>query len=399
MGFLEFLFKGGELPAQQQLTASYIDSVPVESPWADSSHLDQFTLQSLYGLTPDRLIINRSTAMSVAAIAKGRNLICSSIARMPLVAMRSGQAINTQPTLLTQLQEGVPNFITLTWVIDSLIFHGRAFLLITARDATGKPSSLRWVPEADAETKNGVLVRAFDQDVNPGSSIRIDSGSEGFLTYGADVIRECKEIEQAAREAGANPVPSVVLAQKDGTELSEDEISSLLAGWRAARSKRGGSVGFTSPEIEAKQLGQHAENLLISGRNQAVLQVARALGLPAFELLANVEGTSLSYNNQADRNRQILDALTSYIVTIEQTLSLYLPAGQYVKFDTSELLKPDTAERYDYYKTAADAGFLTVNEIRERESLPPLTNEQRALNTPVALPEPEQTSPSNEDSE
>lgn len=389
MAFYDIFFKGGEITASQQLHASYLETADVASPWSDNSHLEQITIASLYGLTPDTLPVNRSTAMQIAAVAKGRNLICSSIARMPLKVIRNGSPLASQPTFLTQMQVGIPNFITMSWIIDALLFYGRSFLLITERDATGKPLHLRFVPESKAETKDGELVRAFDQSVAKGSYIRIDAFSEGFLTYGREVLIEAREVELAAREAGANPVPSIVLKQREGADLDQTSIEKLLAGWTSARRKRGGSVAFANKSVDVESLGKHAEDLLIAGRNQAVLQVARAMGLPAYELSANVEGTSLNYSNMADRNRQLIDALTPYIEAIQGTLSLYLPAGQTVKFDATELLKADTKERYDYYRTAIEAGFLTEDEVRERENLEPLTDEQRALKTPPALPAPQ----------
>lgn len=373
MAFLDIFLKGGEIPAKQELAASYVDPVPLGSPWADNSHLETLVLADLGFVGGELLPVNRKSAMSVAAIAKGRNLICSSIARMPLQALRNGTPLETQPTWLTQLEVGVPNFITLSWTIDAMLFYGRAFWLITERTATdNRPLHIKFVPEHETETKDGLLVRAFGEPVKATDYIRIDAFSEGFLTYGAEVIREAREIELAAREAGANPVPSVVLKQKEGEDLTPEERTGLLAAWNNARRKRGGSVGYVNKAIDVESLGQHAENLLIAGRNQAVLQVARALGLPAYELSANVEGTSLNYSNQADRNRQLIDALTPYIEAIQGTLSLYLPQGQTVKFDATELLKADIAERYDYYKVGIDAGFLTADEARERENLAPL---------------------------
>jgi len=41
-----------------------------------------------------------------------------------------------------------------------------------------------------------------------------------------------------------------------------------------------------------------------------------------------------------------------------------------VKFDLSEFLATDTESRYNAYQTALDAGFLTVDEVRQSEGLP-----------------------------
>lgn len=384
MAWYDFILKGGEITAQQELSASYIDSLALESPWSDSSHLETLTLASLYGLTPDSLPVNRSSAMSIASVAKGRNLIATSIARMPLQALRNGSPATNQPAFLSQLEVGVPNFITVSWIVDHLLFFGRSFLLITEKTFDGRPLHVRFIPEWETETKDGELVKAFGNPVARGSYIRIDANSEGFLAYGAGVIREAQEIELAAREAGASPVPSIVLKQKEGSDLSREEITELLAGWSASRRKRGGSAAFANKAIDVESMGQHAENLLIDARNYSALQIARALGLPAWALDATVQGASLNYSNQASRNRELIDALTSFMTSIEQTLSLFLPHGTEVKFDTTELLKADTKDRYDAYAVALTAGFLTKDEVRARENLEPLPEEtQEAPEAPV----------------
>lgn len=398
MAFLDFLFGAGEnLAARQELNASFIDSIPLESPWADNSHLETITLASLYGLTPDTLPVNRTSAMQIATVAKGRNLIVTSIARMPLRATRNGALATNQPTVLTQLEVGTPNFITLSWTVDSMLFHGRAFWLITEKGFDGRPLHIKYVPESQVETKDGQLVKAFGKAVTPADFIRLDANSEGFLSYGAGVIREAQEIELAAREAGASPVPSIVLKAKEGTDLTQDEISALLAGWTANRRKRGGSVAYANKAVDPVAMGQHAENLLIDARNYAALQVARALSLPAWAVDATVAGASLNYSNQASRNRELIDALTGFMTSIEQTLSLFLPSGTEVKFDTAELLKGDTKDRYDAYAVALAAGFLTKDEVRARENLDPLpVEEQVAPEIPVERPAPSEEESPNE---
>ncbi len=263
-------FKSGDLAAKQALQASYMEALPLESPWADDSHLETLTLASLYGLTPDNLPVTRSNAMQIACVAKGRNLISTSVARMPLQAISKGQPIANQPAFLKQLEPGVTNFQTLSWITDHLIFHARAFLLITSKTSDGKPSTLRFVPEWHAETKDGALVKAFDKPVKPGEYIRIDANHEGLLNYGSGVLREAQEIEQAAREAGANPVPSLLLQQKEGTELNKTQISEMLASWTASRKKKGGSVAYANKAIDVQSLGKHAEDLLIDARNLGV---------------------------------------------------------------------------------------------------------------------------------
>jgi phage portal protein BeeE len=335
--------------------------------------------------------INRKTAMSIPAIAKGRNIISTSIARMPLVAEKNNRPLATQPSFLVQLQNGVPNFTTLAWIVDGLIFYGRAYLLIEDRASNGAPKSFRFVPEWEAETDNGILKRAFDKPVAANGYVRIDAHHEGFLNYGSEIIRDVKELARTAAEVGASPVPSIILKQKAGTApLNAEEKAGLLSGWSANRRKRFGSVAYLNSAVDAEVVGAPAENLLIEGRNYAVLEIGRAMGIPAYFLDGSVDGASLTYTNVSGKNRQLIDeALAPYMISIEQTLSMYLPAGTVVEFDTSALLRGDTKERMDMYSVAITAGVYTANEAREMENLEPL--DEPAPVVPEALPTPDKT--------
>lgn len=376
MSWFDYLFGATtDIPSRQGVTASYIESYDIASPFATDNSLEELTMNHLLLNSDESVIpINRKTAMSIPAIAKGRNLISTTIARMPLVAEKNNRPLATQPPFLTQLQNGVPNFTTIAWIVDGLIFYGRSFLLIEERTSTGQPKSFRFVPEWEAETENGVLKKAYGKTVPANGYIRIDAHHEGLLNYAQELIRDVKELERTAAEVGASPVPSVILQQQAGTApLSAEEKATLLATWSAKRRKRFGSTAFLNPSITAEVVGAPAENLLIEGRNYAVLQVGRAMGIPAYFLDGSVDGASLTYSNVAGKNRQLIDeALAPYMVSIEQTLSMYLPAGSNIEFDTSALLRGDTKERMDMYAVAITAGVYTVNEARELENLEPI---------------------------
>ena len=55
-------------------------------------------------------------------------------------------------------------------------------------------------------------------------------------------------------------------------------------------------------------------------------------------------------------------------------LSRLVPARQYVAMDWDSARRSDTASRWGAYGTALAAGFITIDEIRAREGLPPLAS-------------------------
>ncbi|MBM7052223.1 phage portal protein [Rothia sp. ZJ1223] len=344
------------------------DTFALASPWADNSHLKEVTYAHLHDLPTENAPITRTDAMSLAAVAKARNIIAGTIGRFPMVAMSGREPYAQNPAWTQQIEHNRPRSLTITWTVDHLLFYGRAFWVITDRYATGYPRQFAWVPEAEAEVSDtGALTAAWGQKVPPDAYIRFDAPNEGLLTFGRRVLRKALDTERAAENAAANPVPSIELHQTNGDDLSDEEIQNLLDGWRAARTSRGGGVGYTNPLIDVRTHGQAAEQLLIDAQNQAALGIARAMGLPAWAVDASVQGASMNYSNSASRGRELIDfGLMPYMAAIADRLSMddVAPRGVWVKFETTDYLDPPLKEKVDALKVAIDAGIYTAEEAR-----------------------------------
>lgn len=102
-------------------------------------------------------------------------------------------------------------------------------------------------------------------------------------------------------------------------------------------------------------------------------QIARLLGIPASIMLAAVDGSNLTYSNIEQAWLEFADyTLAAYTGEIEEALTALLPAGQSVRFDWDSTRRADMSSRYAAYRTAIDAGWLTIDEVREREGYEPL---------------------------
>ncbi|MBF0809115.1 phage portal protein [Rothia nasimurium] len=339
------------------------------SPWADSSTLKEAVITHLHDLPGEDAPINRATAMNLAAVSKARHLIASTIGRFPLVVMSGRETYEQAPGWATQIEAARPRSLTITWTVDHLIFYGRAFWVITDRYATGYPRRFAWVPEAEAEvSETGVLTAAWGHPVSPEAYIRFDAPHEGLLNFGRRILRKALDTERAAENAAANPVPSIELHQVSGDELTDDQVDQLLEGWRLARTAKGGGVAFTNPVVEARTHGQAAEQLLIDAQNQAALGIARAMGVPAWAVDANVAGFSMNYSNSASRGRELIDfGLMPYMAAIADRLSMddVAARGVWVKFETSDYLDPPFREKVEALKVAIDAGIYSPDDARK----------------------------------
>lgn len=343
------------------------------SPWADPTHLETVTLAHLYDLQ-DQAPLTRGRAMKVSTVSKARRIIATNIGRLPLqVIGKDGQPIDDQPALIQNPEPGITRATTLTWLADSLMFDPCAWWVVTSRDWRGFPASVKWVPWEHARMdEHGQLLEAFGEQVAPGDGIRFDSPDSGLLIDGSDIIRRAIRLNASAARAEDNPVPVVDL-HNTGEDLTGEEIDDLIARWQRARQAHG--IGYSSRSLEVKPMATPSENLLVDGRKAIVLELARACGVPGWAVDAQVEGSSLTYANVSSRNRELIDtALAPYMTAITARLSMpdITPRGTQIVFDTDALTTPEPGDRFQAWETALRAGFITKDEVRKKENLPPL---------------------------
>jgi HK97 family phage portal protein len=114
---------------------------------------------------------------------------------------------------------------------------------------------------------------------------------------------------------------------------------------------------------------------LIEQKKVSVADIALMFGLdPTF--LGAPSGDSATYANV--ESRQIIfttHTLTPWARRIEETLSAELPYGTWIEMDMRGLLRGDSNTRKEFYASALEHGWLTVDEVRSIERLPVMPNE------------------------
>jgi HK97 family phage portal protein len=117
-------------------------------------------------------------------------------------------------------------------------------------------------------------------------------------------------------------------------------------------------------------------------------QCARIFGPGIAEILGyGGEGSTLTYANLIDRDLHVLKyALNKWLRRLERLLSQFLPRPQYARFNRDALLETDTLRRYQAHAIALDKRFKVVNEVRDKEELPPVDWGDEPNATPGAAP-------------
>jgi phage portal protein BeeE len=65
-------------------------------------------------------------------------------------------------------------------------------------------------------------------------------------------------------------------------------------------------------------------------------------------------------------------SLYGWATAVEEVITSLLATGVFMVISFGGLLRPDTATRYAAYSTAIRDGWLTPNEVRLFENIPPL---------------------------
>jgi HK97 family phage portal protein len=332
-----------------------------------------------YYLTP---AVSRHAAMSVPAVKRCRDLLCT-VGSIPLEYKKksTGEEI-AAPRWVSQLSKSQPQFVTISYLVDSLLFFGQAFLEITeVYQEDGRGSSFEWVANTRVSTEvdpYGQYVTGYLVDGKPrpmsglGSLVTFQAFNEGVLTTGARTIQSAIDIQKAAAIAAGTPMATTVL-KNSGADLPAAEVQGLLAAWKTARQNR--STAYLTSTLDAQNIGFSPKEMMYTEAIQNLAtEISRLCGIPAYYLSAD-QNTSMTYANILDERKQLVAlAFQPYISAIEQRLSMddISTAGHYVKFDLdSTFLRTEPMDRLLVIEKMLSLGLIDLNQAMEMEDLTP----------------------------
>ncbi len=302
----------------------------IATPWS-TGDLQRIVAADVFGA--DRVALNtRSAAMGIPAIARGVNLVKSTIGRFPLVA-RLGDPM--QPDDAQRLQDAHPWLwgnggglswqLRNAWTVDDLTFSGWSCWW-RDNEGSGDRRTIREVQRVDPadwtiNQDNQVIVNgspAGAQDV-----ILIPGLHEGILNYGRDALDDTRTLYRNVRARLLNPVPQIDLHQTGGTQLTNQEIDDLIDRWALARQGKNAGVGYSSQHIDVREMGAADSALMIEARNAAAVDCARLIGVHAGLIDATAPKASLNYETTSGRNQEFVDFdLALYMTPITARLSM-----------------------------------------------------------------------------
>ena len=345
--------------------------------------------------------VDPSSAIQSATVYSCVSLISDSIATMPVKTFRKTKDHRepTTPPAFLDAINGMPNPETdsFTWLhrtINSLCLYGNSYWLITARDRNGFPSEVFNLHPDDVqiERKNGKAIYTFN-------------GKENFTRFTtfnpAGEIIHIKNFEQGS-DLGLSPIEAG--SEAIGSALAQDEFSgsffkngAVLSGViemdstpseeqlrifkQSFNRKHQGShkahnIGILTEGSKWRPLSlNHEQMQFLQSRKYTKSEICGLFRVPAY-MIGDLSETTKLGSSIEEQNRVFYElTLLPYINRVETALTMMLPRNQFARIDVSGLLRANIKARYESYNLGRNAGFLSVNEIRAKEDLPPVDSE------------------------
>jgi HK97 family phage portal protein len=342
--------------------------------------------------------VDERATLGIAAAWASVHRIASTIATLPLHTYDGTGRID-DPPIIDRPVPTEDRVDTISAVVVSLLLHGNYFAPLVGLDELGYPTSMypvhptsvllrpragRWtfeVPGLGAlEASELLWVKGITL---PGRPLGL-----GVIEAQAETLGHARALGRWARGYFTDDATPPGIIQMDG-EMTPEEAKEIREEWIASH------AGSRAPAVltngaKFSEFGMSAEALqFIQSRQLSAAEVAALFGVPP-SMIGAPSGDSLTYATvEGNALTFVRYGLQQWIVRLERAFSALLPPGQFVKFQLGGLLRGTTSERYTAYQTAIGAGFMTIDEVRALEDLPPLEVAPAADNAvPAAPPAP-----------
>lgn len=364
---------------------------------------------SLQSLIVDGTLISAATLgdrarVAIPAVFRGQQLLSDMCAQLPWAGIRGGkhsdgsrlerpQALDRQPAILTDPSPFMERDEVVRTIVANLIFRGFAPLYLQQLDRDGRPRFATPINPDEVHAswnfdRTRVEYRWREQLMVPGIDFAVielqrlpgEPRGAGPFDSAANALTGIDNANTWARDLFADAAMPSGFLQVPG-KLNKTEATKLRTQWEEQHQNgRGTAILSGGMAYQATQLTPEQAQFILT-RAFGIQEIARLLGVPAHFLNAGnppQSGQSLTYTNVQSVFRELttVTLYPTYLRRLEAAFSNMLPRGQSVAFDLSDFVKADDGNRFEAYRTAIDAGVMTVDEAREREGLPALTMER-----------------------
>lgn len=287
--------------------------------------------------------LTRAEALRNPTVRRARTMVCATIAKLPLVATDTDGPLAEQPRWIGRTDALSTPFHRMLNTADDLFFYGYSLWELT-RDYDGYVIAAAHVDYDRWGVNHAGEIEVDGRAVADGSVCAFVGVDGGILADGRDAIRFARDLQLSAARSAKTPAPNLILKQTNEAPMSDEDIRGLIAAWAKARRGENQGVAYLNSAIDAIPLEGNLEQLLIEGRRDAAVDLARVCGIPAPMVDAVQAGSSLSYSNVESRLQELVTfGIEPHMNAIAARLSMddMVPRGRSVVFETAATALPN----------------------------------------------------------
>jgi HK97 family phage portal protein len=358
------------------------------------------SFQTIWGTGGDIEILNQSgtvinpeTVFRVNAIFSAVSLISDTISTLPVDSFirRDGArfAFRPRPVWVQQPDIDTTKEAFYGSLIVSMLLDGNGFVRVF-RDGSGRVVNMTVLNPTKVEIRKdkvgGVtfIYEGENKPLNKNEILHIPDVVRPGETRGISRVTALKDnfglalaLESYAARFFGQGASTNGIIEFPGN-LTPEQAKQLVEGFDARhkgfrKSHKTGVLSGGAKFVQTTVANDQAQ--FIDSRRMAVEDVARAfnipphlLGLPGTNTYSSVEQNNIAFVTHT--LRPIVQKLESAFTT----LMVNEPGGStaFIKFTLDGLLRGDANSRFSAYSVGLQAGYLTINDIRRLEDLPPV---------------------------
>jgi HK97 family phage portal protein len=358
------------------------------------------SFQTIWGTGGDIEVLNQSgtvvnpeTVFRVNAIFSAVSLISDTISTLPVDSYirRDGArfAFRPRPAWVQQPDVDTTKEAFYGSLIVSMLLDGNGFVRVF-RDGAGRVVNMTVLNPAKVEIRKdkvgGVtfIYEGENKPLNKNEIMHIPDVVRPGETRGISRVTALKDnfglalaLESYAARFFGQGASTQGIIEFPGN-LTPEQAKQLVDGFDARHKgfRKAHKTGVLSGG--AKYVNTSVENdkaQFIDSRRMAVEDVARAFNIPPH--LLGLPGTNTYSSVEQNNIAFVTHTLRPIVQKLESAFTPLManePGGTtaFIKFTLDGLLRGDANSRFTAYSTGLQAGYLTINDIRRLEDLPPV---------------------------
>jgi len=346
---------------------------------------------SLNTIFPDADVFDSDKALTLTSVWNAIRLLSESVSSLPITVYKkenNGDKVEDVNNRIYNLIKFKPNnfqnkITFFEYVMFSVLTDGNAYVQIV-RDNSANPVQL--IPLNPSNVNIFIKENELFYQMDGGSvldsadvlhiKLITDNGIEGLspIDQCAKAINWNLSIEEFGSTFFKNGAkPSSVLSTDRA--LSETAIERLKNSFNSsyAKLKSSNSTIILEEGLTFKPISISPEQAqFLASRQFGIEEIARIFNIPP-HMLKDLSKSSFN-NIEMQSQEYVTYTLMPYLTRIEQEMNLKLfrtnELGKtFVEFNVNGLLRGDVKTRNEAYKTAIQNGYMSINEVRQKENL------------------------------